>query len=301
MNNTDTSSADCQFVKVPLHLFCRLDNNLRSMLFTLIQLSTYYAEEDGWFFRDCEDLQKQSNLSENLVRATLDGLYMKGLIDVKCEGKGKGRNTHPNFFKVNFERFKDYEKDDIEKCIKDPRLGINTPKYKGSHYHPSYLDKSDRVVVTETVVVEDAVNDKVDDEVSNVVENVVKSEDNIDNIYNIDNKENKDNIKNIDNKDNSKNINNIDINNNEINYDIYKDRETWHSSLPNEMNQSEYLKERIIFELYQLHDYYLILNKIEEIEKLFRRGCSDKYRERILHILNEKSNEIGFKFDIYLK
>lgn len=200
MNNTDTSSADCQFVKVPLHLFCRLDNNLRSMLFTLIQLSTYYAEEDGWFFRGCEDLQKQSNLSENLVRATLDGLYMKGLIDVRCEGKGKGRNTHPNFFKVNFERFKDYEKDDIEKCFKDPRLVINTPKYKGSHYHPSYLDKSDRAVVTETVVVKDAVNDKVDDEVNNVVEKLVKSEDNINNI------DNKNNICNNNIFNNSNNI-----------------------------------------------------------------------------------------------
>ena len=95
--------------------------------------------------------------------------------------------------------------------------------------------------------------------------------------------------------------NEVNIDSNEgFNYDIYKDRKTWHSSLPDEMNQSDYEKEKIIFELYQLHDYDSILNKIEEIENLFKRGCSDKYRERILHILNEKSNEIGYKFSIYL-
>ena len=36
-----------------------------------MQLSSYYAAEDGWFFRTNEDLSAQSLLSENLVRATL--------------------------------------------------------------------------------------------------------------------------------------------------------------------------------------------------------------------------------------
>ena len=70
----DEKKIGYQFVAVPLNLFCRLDNNLRSMLFTLIQLQTYYSEEDGWFFRSNADLAAQSNLSENLVRITIDTL-----------------------------------------------------------------------------------------------------------------------------------------------------------------------------------------------------------------------------------
>lgn len=186
----EESNIDYQFVKVPLNLFCRLDKNLRSMLFTLIQLQTKFAEDDGWFFRNNDDLAKQSKLSENLVRITTDALYKEGLIDVQSVGKGKGSNSPSNRYIVHLERFKDYEKDDIVSCFKDPRLEINTPEYKGSHYHPSYLDKHVDVVRTETVMVDDMVNEKVDDEVSNVVEKLVKSEDNINNIYNLDNKNN---------------------------------------------------------------------------------------------------------------
>ncbi len=197
------------------------------MLFTLIQLQTYYEEEDGWFYRSNADLGAQSNLSENLVRITIDVLYKAGLIDVESVGMGKGTNSPSNRFKVNWERFKDYEKDDIEKCIKDPRLEINTPKYKGSHYHPSYLDKNNGgsmphdktegedkvdcgVMVADTTLVED----EVDSKVNNVVTNMVKVEDNIYNINNIDNKDNIKNVDNINNKKNKENILNNTLNNN---------------------------------------------------------------------------------------
>ena len=96
--------------------------------------------------------------------------------------------------------------------------------------------------------------------------------------------------------------NEVNIDSNEgFNYNIYKDERTWRKSLPDELNMSDYKKESVIFELSQFHDYDSILNKIEEIENLFKRGCSDKYRERILHILNEKSFEVGYNFSIYLK
>lgn len=134
-------SINYQFVAVPLQLFCRMDNNLRSMLFTLIQLSTVYAENDGYFYRSNSDLSEQSNLSENLVRATIDTLFKCGIIDVRTIGEGKGRKTPPNKYKINWESFLKYEKDDMEKSIKDPRLKIETVKYKGSHYRPSYLEK----------------------------------------------------------------------------------------------------------------------------------------------------------------
>ena len=204
---------DYQFVAVPLNLFYCLDNNLRSMLFCLVQLSSYNENEakdkghvwDGWFLGSTCTLTALSNLSENLVRVTLDTLYQKGIIDVQCVGKGKGMNTPPNRIKIYWERFKDYEKYSIRECIEDPRMAINTLNYKGSNYRPSYLGKRD-VVVTETVMVDDEVNEVVDD----AVLDTVKSEDNINSINN------KDNKKNINNKDNLEYNTNIYNSNNSL-------------------------------------------------------------------------------------
>ncbi|MDO4179817.1 MAG: hypothetical protein Q4D36_00840, partial [Bacteroidales bacterium] len=107
------------------------------MLFTLIQLSTYYAKEDGFFFRANEDLQAESNLSKNLVRATLSSLYDNGLIVVSSVGKSQG--TIPNNFKVNFENFAKWESLSIEECIKNPIHKIETADYKHKGFTPSYL------------------------------------------------------------------------------------------------------------------------------------------------------------------
>ncbi len=294
VDSLEKKNIDYQFVAVPLNLFCRLDNNLRSMLFTLIQLQTYYAESDGWFFRSNEDLKAQANLSENLVRVTIDTLYKEGLIEVQSVGKGKGPNSPSNKYKVHLERFKDYEKDDIEKCIKDPRLSIETLKYKGSNYRPSYLDRHDDVVTAETTIVDDKVN--------TLVEKLVKSEDNINNIYNLNNISNINNINNLENKNNIQILDNKLNNNIEINYDIYKNRETWHKSLPREMNQSYYEKERLLFELYQLHDISLIEKKVVELEELLyrRRKDNEIFIEKTKYILDEKSKELGFKFSTIL-
>lgn len=107
------------------------------MLFTLIQLSTYYAKEDGFFFRTNEDLKAESNLSENLVRATLSSLYDNGLIIVSSVGKSKG--TTPNYFKVNFESFIKWESLSIEECMKNPMYKIETADYRHKGFTPSYL------------------------------------------------------------------------------------------------------------------------------------------------------------------
>lgn len=286
---------DYQFVAVPLNLFYCLDNNLRSMLFTLIQMSTYKENDaiekgkewNGWFLSANRILADNSNLSENLVRVTLDTLYQNGIISILSEGKGKGNNTPPNKIKINWERFKDFEKESIEDCIQDPRLAIETLEYSGSHYHPSYL-KQEKIVRAETVLIDDKVNVGANE----MVMSGVKIEDNI---YNIDNKndiDNIDNLNNIENTDNSKSI--------EINYDIYKDKNTWCMSLPTEMSLSDYEKERLIFELYQLHDITSIERKIDEIELKLRKGKNELYKEKTRYILNEKSKELGFNFSTIL-
>ncbi|MBD5336411.1 MAG: hypothetical protein HDR95_03750 [Bacteroides sp.] len=129
-----------QFTAMPVNLTVCLDNNCRSMLFTLLQLSSYYADEDGWFFRSNADLQAQSRLSENLVRATISTLYRLGVIDVRIDGKSKSQS--PNHFKVNETAMLQWERYSIEDCIKNPDYAIMTDQYRTTGWKPSYLGKS---------------------------------------------------------------------------------------------------------------------------------------------------------------
>ena len=159
-----------QFTQVPTNLFILLDNNCRSMLFTLIQLSSYYADEDGWFFRTCSDLEEESNLSQNLVKATLQTLFNHHIIEAKPTGQSKGKK--PNYYKVNFDEFAKYDEISIEEAMKNPDLKIHTVNYKGSCFKLSL------------------VRDTVKETVNNTVTTPVKSDHNIDNIENANNIEN---------------------------------------------------------------------------------------------------------------
>lgn len=144
MENSKTNAVDStakisyQFTAVPTNLFILLDNNCRSMLFTLIQLSSFYSNEDGYFFRINSDLSEESNLSQKLVIATVDTLYSKGLIEVNTVGKSKGKQA--NYYKVNFDKFTEYEKFTKDE-LKNPLLKIETVDYKAKGYSPSYLSK----------------------------------------------------------------------------------------------------------------------------------------------------------------
>ena len=173
-----------QFTAMPVNLTACLDNNCRSMLFTLLQLSSYYADEDGWFFRSSADLQAQSRLSEILVRATISTLYRIGIVDVRLDGKS--RNQSPNWFKMNEAEMLKWEKYSIEDCIKNPNYAIKTDPY-GKGCKPSYLDKSH---------IKSALHTKNDS---------TESEDNLNaNIL----QKNKDNIENAANEENTPNTNN---------------------------------------------------------------------------------------------
>ena len=120
-----------------MYLMACCDLNCRSMLWTLVQLSSYYSDKDGWFFRINEDLKAQSQLSENLVRATISTLYRLGIVDVQTVGKGKSKT--PNKFRLNVGRFKDWEQYSLEDCTKHPDLRIVTDNYKAKDWQPSYL------------------------------------------------------------------------------------------------------------------------------------------------------------------
>lgn len=140
-----------QFNAVPMNLMACCDLNCRSMLWTLVQLSSCYADKDGWFFRTNEDLRVQSRLSENLVRATLSTFYRVGIVEVQTVGKGKSKT--PNKFRLNVERFKDWEQYSLEDCIKHPDLRVETDCYKTTGWQASYLNPQEDKTISDSVTV----------------------------------------------------------------------------------------------------------------------------------------------------
>lgn len=168
-----------EFTAIPTKLMMMLDNNCRSMLFTLIQLSSYYSESDGYFYRSNELLQLESSMSKNLVIATMDTLYMNGIVDIKSIGCGKGKKT--NRIKINFNQFKKYEEIKIDTILNDPTKRIRTVDYKWN-YSPSYLKVSKECEKT------------CEEKCEGMCEKVNT---NIDNIKNKNNKENNNIINNI--------------------------------------------------------------------------------------------------------
>lgn len=107
------------------------------MLFALLQLSSYYASEDGWFFRSNADLQAQSRLSDKMVRAVISTFHRIGILEVKSVGQSRG--AFPNQFKLNISKFAEWEKQSLEDCIKNPSYAIHLDDYKQKGWKPSYL------------------------------------------------------------------------------------------------------------------------------------------------------------------
>lgn len=148
MNNTaaessawgaEKSKVGYQFTAIPTQLMYLCDVNVRSALFTLIQISSEYADADGWFFRTNEDLQIDMKLSQHLVVATVDALYRKGIVSVRPKTKKKkGVKTPPNDYRVNFDKFKEYESMDFN-SLRNPELVIETMKYRERGYKAQYM------------------------------------------------------------------------------------------------------------------------------------------------------------------
>lgn len=138
-----------QFTALPVNLTACLDNNCRSMLFTLLQLSSYYAREDGWFFRSNSDLQAQSRLSDKMVRAVISTFHRLGILEVKSVGQSRG--AFPNHFKLNTSKFAEWENLSIEDCIKNPSYAITLDDYKKKGWKPSYLSSNSSDEGMETI------------------------------------------------------------------------------------------------------------------------------------------------------
>ena len=230
----NNSTVGYQFTPMPKQLTHILDKNLRCMMFALIDVSNYFADEDGWFFRTNDQLQLDSALSKNLVIATVDTLFQLSLVEVACVGKGK--NREPNGYRLNKGMFQLFERLDMNTDLHRPENKIETVKYKGSGFHATYLDDQPVRYIPELVKgriiwnpvnttgtsTTDDTNVPTTEPTKELTTDVTKSEhniDNIDSIYNkeylnnIDNKDsiyNKEYINNIDNRDNIENVNNKD-------------------------------------------------------------------------------------------
>ena len=178
----DNKKIDFQFTAVPTQLMTVLDVKCKSMLFTLCQLSDYYADEQGIFFRTNADLSEQSDLSPELVNAVIDTLYIHNIIEVWSVGKGKGK--YSNRYRLNLDKFKEYEKYSFDD-LKNPELKIKTVKYRENGYSPSYL-KNDNKKISQELPKEEPIE----------IPKVPQSRNNIYNIETIDNIENKDTINN---------------------------------------------------------------------------------------------------------
>ena len=224
--NTNTmtdnnSKVGYQFTPMPKQLTHLLDVNLRSMLFSLIDVSNYFADEDGWFFRTNDQLHLDSDLSKNLVIATIDTLFQHNLVDVSCAGTGKGKT--PNNYRLNLESFKFFEQLDMNADLHRPENKIETVKYSVKGYHATYLDEEPVRYIPELVkgkITWNPVNptgtsttDNTTVPTKELTTDVTKIEHNIDNIDSIYNKEYKDNIYNI---NNIENVNKDYINTNNI-------------------------------------------------------------------------------------
>lgn len=150
------------------------------MLFTLIQLSSYYADESGWFFRSNADLQAQSRLSNKMVIAILSTFYRFGLLEVKSVGQSKG--TIPNKFRLHTDKFSEWEKIGLEDCVKNPSYSIPLDDYKQKGWTPSYLTSLVQQSSPSTYNIENADNVDNTENADNIQngENTEKKEENID-------------------------------------------------------------------------------------------------------------------------
>lgn len=119
-------------ITVPTNLYFALDNNLRNALVVLLSLSNRLSNKDGFFFRTNTDLQEDFKFGKNLTIAVIESLYQYGLLEV--------RTTHrqTNYYRINVEKFKEFEKENIYTITKNEELHLKTVDYKKKGFKVTY-------------------------------------------------------------------------------------------------------------------------------------------------------------------
>ena len=136
-----------------------------------------------------------------MVIATIDALHQNGIVEVWSVGKGKGK--HANYYRLNYEKFKEYEQYSMDE-LKNPSLKIQTVKeYNQKGYSPSYLKSNYQELPKES--------QDVPQELPKDFPTIPQITNNIDNIETIDIINNKEDIEIKDNIVIDNNINKEDI------------------------------------------------------------------------------------------
>lgn len=157
-----------------MNLFYLMDANCSKVLTTLVQMNSFYPKEDGYFECAYKTLELACGMSRPVIKASLAGLYLEGILDVISVGQGKGKHT--NRYKVNVEKFKDYEKTPVGIAIMTEDKPIHQVKYKGERFQVPWDEKP--------------IEKQSEKETEKQSEKKVTTNiDNIPNIENIDNKE----------------------------------------------------------------------------------------------------------------
>lgn len=274
-----------QFTAVPTQLAILLDVNCRSMLFTLCQLSSYYSDENGRFFRTNADLAEESRLSQKLVIAATDTLYRYGIIDVWSVGKSNGK--HSNYFRLNTDRFIDFEKLTMDD-LKNPEYQIEMVNYREKGYTPNYLKKNNVDVITSqpiatAQVVEPSITENEEyvstDDLPNVIPIISQNTNNIDNTDNLENEDI------INNKEIEENTNSRENKEENILNNIEEMEEHWYNVVSERVNNGEEMMDIFIdlakndWDCYQFTKMYLRQHdyKIYSDSRDFFRCLNRKY------------------------
>ena len=105
-----------QFVAVPSKLVYICDPYTLTLLTYLIDRESYWKAKNrltnDYFFVSIEEIGKIICLNDRKdIRCTIEGLFRAKLIDVKCEGLGKGNNNKiANSFKINWEKVNELDR-----------------------------------------------------------------------------------------------------------------------------------------------------------------------------------------------
>lgn len=172
METSNNRNINYSFIAVPTNLFFALDNNLRNALVVLLQLSSVFADQNGFFFRTNEDLQADLKMGKNLTIAVLESLYQYELLQVKSVGfTKKNSKKQVNFYRVNVEKFKDYEQYHVYTITKNEELHLETVDYKAKGFKVTYTAST----VEETILSPSDAQKSISEEIpSHYTENVTE-------------------------------------------------------------------------------------------------------------------------------
>ena len=244
-----------QFIAAPLNLFYVCDVYTYSLLLALIQKETYWKSkgklsDDDYFFMSIEEISDTIYLFDRGdIRCTIEALYINNIIDVRCNGVGRGaKNRVANEFKINYDKIKEYNEMSIFD-IKEFNVRIEKLKRgtKVTYDKQDLEDESRKKVNTKSAQLSTQDSTQLSTQIASNVATTT--------IYNIDNKNKKEKIDNLDKIENKNNLNNKEDNiyNNKYS-NIYKEKIGETANANSSFNNFDKIETKDVVEMNSLVD-----------------------------------------------